>query len=374
MRRFIESLMARRWVAWTVLALAVVVLVASSLTVWVKRQALDTDNWADVSTRLLQDEEVRQVIAADLVNALFTNTDVEARLQRALPPRLEPFAAPAAGLLRQNATTSAEALLQRPAVQELWREANRAAHTRLVAILDGETEGLVTAEGDSVILDLRPLVVQLAARVGLTVDLPPDAGRVTLLRSDQLGAAQDAVKTVRKLSVVLVVLALLLLALAVYLARGFRRELLRATALSLIGVGVLLLAVRRIAGDAVIESITSPTTENAGLSVWLLATGLLHDVAIGLIIYGIVLLVGVILAGPSRWATWLRLRLAPAMRQHVGLVYAAVALLFLVFLAVTPASGDRRLLGTLVLAALVVAGVEVLRRQILRESSAPAGG
>jgi hypothetical protein len=373
MRRFFESLVGRRWLAWTVLALAMVVIVLSSLTVWVKRQALDADNWVDVSGQLLEDEDVRRVVAADLVDALFTNTDVEARLQQALPPRLGPLAAPAAGFLRQTADAAALQMLERPAVQQYWREANRVAHGRLVAILDGNPKGLVSAEGDSVILDLRSLVTQLGQRLGLQVDLPSNAGQITVLRSDQLSAAQDGVKLIRKLSVALVILALLLLALAVYLGRGFRREILRATALGLVGAGVLLLAVRRIAGNAVIDSLTSPATHDAGLNTWLIATGLLHDLAIGLIIYGLILLTGVFILGPTPWAEMIRRRLAPAMRDHLMIVYAVVALLFLLFLAFGPASGDRRVLGTLVLAALVAGGIEVMRRQIVRQSPPAAG-
>lgn len=373
MRQWIESLVGRRWLVWSVLALAVVVLVASSLTVWVKRQALNTDNWVDVSGQLLENDEVRQVVAADMVDAIFANSDIEARLQETLPPRLDPLAAPAAGLLRQAADDAANELLQRPRVQELWKEANRVAHTRLVAILEGEPEGLVSAEGDKVILDLGPLVAQLEERIGVQVSLPPDAGQITLLQSDQIQAAQDGVNAINKLSVLLLVVAVLLIALAVYLGRGFRREVLRATAAAVIGVGLLLLVVRRVAGNMVIDSLTSPTTKSAGLNVWLLATDLLRDLALMLIVYGLVLLLGVFLAGPTRWAQRIRALLAPAMRQHVGWVYGAVALAFLIVLALAPTSGDRRLAGTLVLAALVAAGVEVLRRQILRESP-PAGG
>lgn len=373
MRRFFESLVGRRWLAWTVLALAIVVIVLSSLTVWVKRQALDTDNWVDVSGRLLENDDVRQVVAADLTDALFTNTDVQAQLQRALPPRFDTLAVPATGLLRQAAYTSALQLLRSPSVQVLWKEANRRAHRNLIAVLDGKPTGVLTADRDSVVLDLRPLVAELARRVGLSVTLPPQAGLVTVLRSDQLGPAQDAVKIVRTLSVFLVILALALLALAIYLARGFRRQVLRATAISLIGVGVLLLVLRKIAGDQVIASITSPTTESAGLTVWLIATGLLHDVAVALIVYGVVLLIGVLLAGPSRGATAVRRRLTPVMRDHLVVVYAAVAVLFVLFLAYGPGGGDRRLVGSIVLAALAAGGVEVLRRQILRESPPAAG-
>jgi hypothetical protein len=373
MRQFIESLMGRRWLVWSVLGLAIVVLVASSLTIWVKRQALDTDNWADASGRLLENEDVRQVVAANLVDALYANTDVEARLRQALPPDLDPLAAPAAGLLRQAAEASALQLLERPAVQRIWKEANRTAHRRLVAILDGDPQGLVSTEGDDVILDLRPLVTQLGQRIGLQVDLPPDAGRITVLRSDQLSAAQDGVTLIRTLSVWLAILALLLITLAVYLGRGFRREVLRATALGLIGVGLLLIAVRRIAGNAVIDAVTSPVTHDAGVTTWLLATGLLRDVANGLIAYGLVLLLGVFVLGPTRWAATIRRRLAPAMRDHLAIVYSGVAFVFVLFLAFGPESGNRQLLGFLALVALVFGGVEVMRRQIVRESP-PASG
>lgn len=310
MQRYPGSLMGRRWVAWSVLALAVLVLVVSSLTVWVRRQALDTDNWVDVSGRLLQDEEVRRVVAADLVDSLFTNTDVQARLEESLPPRLDPFVAPAAGLLREAARTAAEDLLGRPAVQSLWEEANRQAHRRLVAILEGESDRLVSAEGGAVVLDLRPLVERLAERLGVTVTLPPGAGRYTILRSDQLQAAQDGVNLLRKLSVLLVILVVALAALAVYVARGFRREMLRAVALGMAGVGILLMVVRRLVGDAVVESLTSAATRDAGRAVWLIGTELLRDEALALIVYGLVLLAGVALVGPARWAVWARRRLS----------------------------------------------------------------
>jgi len=368
MSEFVERLKGRRWIVWTAFTLAILLLIASSLTVWVKRQALNTDNWVNTSTRLLEDPQVRQVVVADIVEALFANTDVEARLQEALPPRLDPLAAPAAGLLRQAATTAANDLLQRPRVQSLWAEANRVAHKRLVAILEGNEGRPVSTAGGDVVLNLQPLVDQLAQRLGFQLNLKPDAGQITIMRSNQLAAAQNAVKTIKVLSIFLVILVLALLALAVYLAEGFRREVLRALAVSLLAVGVLLGVVRRLVGNAVVDSLTTSATHDAGSVVWLIGTELLRDLALMLIIYGVVLLVGVLLAGPTGWATAVRRRLAPAMRNHVGLVYAAVAVLFLLFLQWGPAAGGRRLIGVLVLAALAAGGVEVLRRQILRES------
>ena len=86
-------------------------IVLSSLAVWVTRQALDTGNWVDVSGQLFGGDRVRQVAAADLVDALFANTDVPPRLEEALPPRLDPLAAPAAGILSRTADEAAFELL-----------------------------------------------------------------------------------------------------------------------------------------------------------------------------------------------------------------------------------------------------------------------
>jgi hypothetical protein len=158
-----------------------------------------------------------------------------------------------------------------------------------------------------------------------------------------------------------------LVVVAVALARGFRREVLRALAVSLVILGVLLLVVRRLAGRSVVDSLTTPTNEDAGWHVWLLGTSLLRDIALALVLYGIVLLFAVWLVGPSRWAVAVRRRLAPVMRRQPALVYGVVAVLFLLFLLWGPTDASRQLGGVLVLAALVAVGIEFLRRMILEE-------
>jgi hypothetical protein len=57
------------------------------------------------------------------------------------------------------------------------------------------------------------------------------------MKSDQLGAAQTAVKILKALSSLLLIAVFALYALAIYLARGRRRLLLGATGGSLVFVG-----------------------------------------------------------------------------------------------------------------------------------------
>ncbi|MDP9135988.1 MAG: hypothetical protein M3N56_14310, partial [Actinomycetota bacterium] len=93
----------RRGWARALVVLASVLAFAAILAVWANRQLLNTDNWTDTSTELLENRVIRDQIALYLVDALYANVDVSAELEAAFPERLQPLAGPAAGALRQVA-------------------------------------------------------------------------------------------------------------------------------------------------------------------------------------------------------------------------------------------------------------------------------
>ena len=362
----------RKGLAYTLIAIACVLTLASSLTIWVQRQLLDTDRWVNTSSQLLEQKDVRDAVAQRLVDGVFQDDQVEQRLANRLPPNLAPLAPPIAGALQNVALDAAENLLQRPAVQTLWADINRRVHTRLVDVLEGNEGGRVTTANGQVVLDLSPLVLRLEDQLGVQTNLSPDAGKITIMTSKQLGAAQDAVQTIKVLSPILAIVVLVLLVLGVYLAQGFRREAVRAAAVGILVVGLVLLLVRRLAGNAIVDALTSPSTKSAGTQVWLISTSLLGDLALGLVAIAIVGLVWAWLSGSTRPAVWLRQRLAPAMSHHPAMVYGVVLIVALLILWWGPTGAPRRIWGTLVIVALVVAGVEALRRQIMREHPPPA--
>src|SRR5512132_412344 len=102
--------------AWGLLGLGTLILLVGSLTVWVKRQALDTDAWVDTSSQFLEDDEIRAALSVYIVDQLYTNVDVEARLEQRLPPDLDGLAAPLAGAAREPAQGAVDEFLQRPRV------------------------------------------------------------------------------------------------------------------------------------------------------------------------------------------------------------------------------------------------------------------
>ena len=351
-----------------ILVVATLLGFVSVLSIWVKRQALETDTWTATSTKLLENQEVNEALSAFMVEALYENVDVQGELASALPPAFEPLAGPAAAGLRQLAGDLASEALTRPRVQALWSEANRNAHGLFLELVEGGGDTLST-EGGEVTLDLGTIVDRLGTQLGVDVadKLPPDAARIQLLESEELSTAQDAVNALKGLSLILPLIALALYALAVYLARGWRREAIRAWGISWMLIGLLVLIVRSVAGDALVGSLaSSESVEPAVGAVWDIGTSLLRNGGIAMFAYGLVIFLGAVLAGPLELAKRARRSLAPLLRDRAS-AYGAAALVVLLLLWWGPTEGFRRPLPLLVLLALFVAGIEALRGQTLRE-------
>lgn len=359
---------AHRKLVVAILVVATLLGLVSVFSIWVKRQALETETWTNTSTKLLENDDVNAALSAYLVEALYENVDVEGELAGALPPPAKPLAGPAAAGLRTLAGQLASEALTRPRVQALWSEANRNAHALFLEVIEGGGDTLST-EGGEVALDLGAIADRLGAQLGVDVadKLPPDAARIQLLESDELSTAQDAVNALKGLSLILPLITLALYALAVYLARGWRREAIRAWGISWMLIGLLVLIVRSVAGDALVSSLAgSDSVEPAVSATWDIATSLLRNGGIAMFAYGLVIFLGAVLAGPLGFAKRARRSLAPLLRERPA-AYAAAALVVLLLLWWGPTEGFRRPLPLLVLLALFVAGIEALRGQTLRE-------
>jgi hypothetical protein len=361
---------------WSLFGLATILMFVSSLTVWAKVQLLDDQAWANSSTQLLANDDVRGAIAQKLSDGLFARVDVEAQLRERLPPRSQGAAPVLAAALQNNlGPAAADRLLQRPRVQTLWQNANKRAHAAVVRVLEGKDLGrngnISTANGE-VTLDLRPAITRLATRLGvedkLKANTDPNAGQIVIMKSSQLDAAQTAVKILNALSSLLLIAVFALYAIAIYLAQGRRRLLLGATGASLVFVGLVIASLRHFLGGVIVDSLVKTAANRHPVSViWGIETSVLRDIAIILVVYGALVLLATALAGQNRPAVAFRRWLAPSFRHHPIVVWAAALALFLILLAWGPTTGDRRLLGVALLAATTAIAIEALRRQTLRE-------
>jgi hypothetical protein len=356
--------------AWILVVLALLVTVLALIAGYVRYQALDTPTVRNSAEEMIADPEIREQIAATLVDELYSNVDVEARLEARLPEQQKALSGVIAGALRGLADNLAVKALDRPRVQAVWVESVERAHTRLVQVLDDDVTA-VSTEGGYVVLNLQPLVIQIGEQVAILgrvgASLPEDTGKIRIMRADDLETAQDLTQLFKQVAAVIVFVPFILLAIALWLARGRRRAVLRTAALGLIGVGLLVLIARKVGGSYVVDNLVeTESVRPAAQDSWDIFTNLLADGAWTVIGIGIVALLGVWLAGPSRSATAVRRDLAPfAIRPDIA--FGTVAVLYLLLLLWGPTAQTHRWPFVLTAALLLGLGVEALRRQILRE-------
>jgi Short C-terminal domain len=384
----------RRFLVGFILAVATVISLFGVIAVWANRQVLDTNNVTNMSSRILADKQVQTALSAYLVNQLFTSVDVQSELQKVLPAKLAPLAGPLASGTRAVVSSQAPRLLASSRVQDAFRGAVRGADIALLHVLNGGGSA-VSTHGGRVVLNLRLVITQLAASLGfskqlavvstklnsgagatartlaqskLGIKLPPTSGKIVILRSHQLSAAQDIVKAVRHLAIVLPLLAFALFALAVGLAKGWRRRALGASGWCLFGTGIFVLLFRRIGGNVLVNSVVKIDANKPAVhQIWAIATSLLYDIAIAVVIYGLIIVVAAWIAGPSRPATAFRQALAPTLRDDPGWTWGTVGLAFLLLIIWGPTPAFRQIIPILLIAALVGFGVEALRRSTAQE-------
>lgn len=343
-----------------VLALAAVFLFLSFLSIWFDRQVLDSKQWTDTSTQVIEQPAVQNALANYLVDQLFNNVDVEQEIRQQLPSNWEVLATPATSALRSLTLSGAKKVLELPITQEAWAAANARAHEALIATLEGGNEHVSTENG-VVKVDARLILEDVAHKLGLSGNLvgkiPASAGSFVVYESDHLSTAQAAYKAANNLRWIFALLTIALYVLALALASGRRRRAVIWMGVSFVVVALLVLIAQSLGRSAVVDSLAQTSAVVPAVTdVYNIATELLRKMASSLLVTGLLVVGGGILAGPYRWAVATRRFLAPYLRDNLALSTAAAALLFLIVLWLVPISGFRTAVGLLINAALAIAG------------------
>ena len=156
-------------------------------------------------------------------------------------------------------------------------------------------------------------------------------------------------------------------AVAIYLARGRRRETLRNIGWAFVLVGVIVLFVRRVVGNYALDSLVNDTYRPPAHAVWLIGSSILGEIGAATILYGIVAIAGAVLAGPTRAATVVRSKIAPVLNHRPGIAWGLLGAAYLLLIFWGGTHALRTWWGVLLLGGLLAAGVFALSRQTLRE-------
>jgi hypothetical protein len=358
-----------RILVWLLVILGALIALVSVFAIWLDRVALQTDNYVDMTDRLLKDPAIQAALSSYLVEELYTQVDVAAEIRDQLPEEVKPLAPIIAGGGREAAGVAAKRALAFPRVQSLWREANRNVHSQVMQLIDDEGR-FVSTTGGTVTLEARPLVVELASRVGLSglaERLPQDAGNIVLMQSDELSYAQTGVRVLRFLADWLWIFAFLCWGVAVYLARSWRRETVGMIAGSFIVVGLLIIVTQNLAGSMIVEELVRVDSNRAAAdAAWSIVTGGLQDSGVSLAVIGVIASIGVWLAGPGSVPVSIRTGVAPYIARP-ELAFGSLTLALLLFVWWEPINGARSPLWLLVFGGLAFVGMALLRRQTMRE-------
>ncbi|MGH2835214.1 MAG: hypothetical protein ACRDK4_02665 [Solirubrobacteraceae bacterium] len=361
-----------RWLVRSLIGLASVLGVVAVFAIWANRQLLDTGYWKTTNQKLIASPPIKEQLSIFLTDQIYANIDVSEELKKELPSELKPLAAPAAGALRDAVQRGILFLLERPKVQELWGKANEVTHAQFVNLIENKGSVIKLPGGGAVILDLRPMLTEVAEKVGAPTSvvqkIPEKVAQVRIVTSSQLNTMQNAVNLLRVLAVALPLLVFVLLALAIYLARDRRRQTLLAAGSAFIGVGLVVVVARGLIGTKVVNSLASTeAVRPAAQAAWSIGTSVLADVAWSAVFIGIVVILAGLLAGPTRIATSARRLIAPYLRDRADITFGTVGLLLLLLFAWGPIPATRTWLGILIIIVLGFFGAEMLRRQTALE-------
>lgn len=339
------------------------------LSTWVDRQVFDTQEWGDTSLKLLQNPEIQKQVATYAVDELYANVDVDAELKQILPSDLKQLSGVAAGGLRQLADRGAQEALANDKVQNLWRQANEAAQSTLVKLIEDKGQ-IVTTTNGQVTLQLKPLIVEIANQVGLGSQarekIPDSVGQVEIVDSKEISQVQTVAKLIHGTALIASILALLLISLAVFLSPGYRWLTLLTLAATLIIVALLVMVIRSVGGNLVVSGLASPDVQPAAHAAWDIATELLKSIAWTVIRLALLLLVVAWVISPTRASGKVREFLAVPFGRYPGVTFGLLGLVAFVFLLMGAGDG-REFLVRLMLVIMAGVGAWFFRHQLMLE-------
>jgi hypothetical protein len=319
----------RNFLVWFLIILASFLALAGTLSTWVATTTLNTNTFVNTVAPLVKNDAVAKAVSDQAVTKLFATYDVEGKIKSGLTqletavkqaaPKapipdvdLSVIAGPISSGLQTAAKTISLKLLQSDAFYKVWQETIRLAHTAMVNIVEGKKNAAVTSQGNTVVLNLSPLLTQIkdklaAAGLGFLnkVQVPADFGQIKLFTADQLGAVKGAVNLLRLVSWLLPLLALIFYIIAVLIAIN-RRTALMGAAIALAITMLIVLIVLKVAHTQLFNQMKQAEVQAAANVVWGSVLAGLYQAVRGLLALGIVVAIGAAIAGPYKWSTSLR--------------------------------------------------------------------
>jgi hypothetical protein len=285
--------------------------------VWARNQVLNTDRYVATMQPLASNADVQASVEAAVNREIAARVDIPALVGQTLPPELARLKAPIESAVSGLIGTVVHKAVTSDAFVSLWTNVNRSAHASLVGILTGQTEGqVVTASGNTLSLDLGPIVEQVktrlvAAGLGVAASIPTVNTSIQIAQLQGLERTQQLVRWLDTTADWLPWIGLLALAGAVALAKGRRLKTLMWGALGT-AIGLLVLRIGLVFGREIYLTRMQSTNMSQQTASYLFDTvtrylvdGIRLVFIISLVVAGLAILLGRrdALARGGRWVS-----------------------------------------------------------------------
>ena len=158
----------RRYGVRAALIVGTILAVFAIVAVFANRQVLNSDNWANTSDAMLENEAIRTRSRPTSSTRSMRTSTSRARSRTRCRPGSSRSRAPPPMACAGSRSAGCIRLLDRPRVQQAWKEANRLTAKQFIAIAEGNSKA-ITRQGNAVVLNLREILIQLVNNLGRRV-------------------------------------------------------------------------------------------------------------------------------------------------------------------------------------------------------------
>jgi hypothetical protein len=325
----------RRWRVFSsalLIVLSCLLALLSVVSVWANDQVTDTDRYVATVAPLASNPDVQNAITNRVTTVVLSEIDVKALVdqltsamsERGVPPRastlVNGLSGPITSGLTSVVSSTVHAVVSSSAFATIWTDANRAIHQTMVKALTGQGGGAVSLANNQVSIDLAPVIEQVKTRLvdaGLAVaaHIPTVHTSFVVFQSQDLSKIKTYVQLLEIAGNWLPIIAVLIGAWGIYLAKDRRRALFRTAigyALAMLALGLGLTAFRQV----YLNHLPSGVNQAAARAVFDALVNFLRQGVRAVGALAVVTAIGAYVIGPSRSAVWIR----TACRTSIGSV------------------------------------------------------
>ncbi|MFG2824091.1 hypothetical protein ACGFX4_32255 [Kitasatospora sp. NPDC048365] len=301
----------------------VLILIAAVLTplglvaAWTNSQVTDTDRYVATMAPLAGDPAIQAAITNRVTDVIMEHLPIETLLEDVAPtdrPLLDAAIKKLGGALTDGITgfvhTQVQNVVESDAFATVWVEVNRRAHAAIDKALTGQGGGAVQIKGDTVTLDLAPLIDQVKTRLvdrGLTVasKIPEVHTDFVLVKSDQISKVKTLTRLLDLAGFWVPVLAVACAVGGVLLAQRRRRAVVTAGLLMAAGAVVLGIGLT-VFRTIYLDKLPASASQDAAAAIYDALVRYLRTAVRMVLALGIVAALAAWLSGSGRRAGWVR--------------------------------------------------------------------